>query len=105
MEIKSYADLLKIHTFFEELFTKQLAVQDGKQPPSAAALLAVKRADIDSARNAAAAAERRHAALVRRAVAERASQSEMLARLKDKPAHVGESAAVRKKAARPAKPK
>ena len=105
MEIKSYADLLKIHTFFEELLTRQLAMQEGKQPPSSATLTVVQRADVDTARNCAAAAERRHAVLMRRAVAERAAHNDALARLKGNPAHDGVPAAKGKKAARAAKPK
>lgn len=108
MEIKSYADLQKIQAHFESLFTKQLDALGKKQPQSADSLLAARRAKLESARNAVAAAERRHATLVKRAEAELADHRETVARLESELAEHGAQAGKApraKKPARVAKPK
>ncbi len=107
MEIKSYADLQKLHAHFESLFTKQLDAL-GKRPQSAESLLAAKRAKLESARNEAAAAERRHATLVKRAAAELADHREAVARLERELEAHGASAGKAPKGKKPgrvAKPK
>ena len=106
MEIKSIADLKKVHEHFENLFTKQLDALGKRSPPSAEAGIAATRASLESARNAVAAAERRHATLVKRAATELAQHREMVARLEGELDGLDASAGKgSKKAGRAAKPK
>jgi len=106
MEIKNIADLHRIHEQFASQFPKQLEALSKGQPPSTEARIAAVRASLESARNAAAAAERKHATLVKRAATELAQHRELVARLEgeldglDGPAGKGS-----KQAARAAKPK
>src|SRR5689334_11144955 len=81
MEIKNITDLQKVHEHFENLFTKQLDALGKRGPQSAEARIAAVRAGLESARNAVAAAERRHATLLKRAETEIAAHRETVARL------------------------
>src|SRR5262245_48046204 len=105
MEIKTIADLRKVQEHFADQFTKQLETLGKRNPECPEERIGAARVNRECARNGVAAAERRHATLVRRAETELSAHRETVARLEGELDGLNASAKGSGKPARPAKPK
>lgn len=110
MELKTYDDVLALHSNFADTFRKRIEEMKKTLPKSTDALIKSKSAEIKAAIEAAKAAEKARDTLVKRANAEIAQHKEVAARLTLEVEEIQKGSKTKpdpklKAPARPAKPK